>query len=178
MNLMSNTAASYQMGAGHGSLSTATGLYPVAVDKEPRLETSCTHLLRSCSIAHQIHVVSSPTCFLLPHRLSHACHLHLQPHHRSLPLLTLSSSLFLSPSQTSPLPSPQPGPQPDLLGTSGDYLRIWKVSDGEARLECMLNNVRAGDMAGMFVLRLCARITYNVSTYMGIRKCTHRHNVT
>ena len=40
-----------------GSLSTAT--CPVAVDKEPWLETSCTHWIRSCSIVHQIHVVST-----------------------------------------------------------------------------------------------------------------------
>ena len=31
----------------------------VAVDKEPRLETSCTHWIGSCSIAHQFHVVST-----------------------------------------------------------------------------------------------------------------------
>ena len=32
---------------------------PVAVDKETRLETSCTHCIRSCSIAHHFHVVST-----------------------------------------------------------------------------------------------------------------------
>ena len=31
--------------------------HSIAVDKEPRFETSCTHWIRSCSIAHQIYVV-------------------------------------------------------------------------------------------------------------------------
>ena len=35
----------------------------------------------------------------------------------------------------------QTGSLPDLLATSGDYLRIWRVSDNEARQECLLNNV-------------------------------------
>ena len=58
---MSNTAASYQMGAGRFKPWLFVNCYscycccPVAVNKEPRLETSCTHLIRSCSIAHQIH---------------------------------------------------------------------------------------------------------------------------
>ena len=56
MNLMSNTAASYPVGAGRFE---PWLFVPVAVDKEPRLETSCTHWIRSCSIAHQIHVVST-----------------------------------------------------------------------------------------------------------------------
>lgn len=30
---------------------------------------------------------------------------------------------------------------PDLLATSGDYLRIWKVEESGAALECLLNNV-------------------------------------
>mgnify|MGYP002715621066 CR=1 FL=1 len=34
------------------------------------------------------------------------------------------------------------GIYPDLLATSGDYLRIWKCTDTqETRLECLLNNV-------------------------------------
>lgn len=34
------------------------------------------------------------------------------------------------------------GTFPDLLATSGDYLRVWKVvSNSETRLECLLNNV-------------------------------------
>lgn len=34
------------------------------------------------------------------------------------------------------------GVYPDLLATSGDYLRVWRVNDsGETRLECLLNNV-------------------------------------
>ena len=38
----------------------------------------------------------------------------------------------------------QTGSLPDLLATSGDYLRIWQVSDNEARQECLLNNVSVG----------------------------------
>ena len=34
-------------------------------DKEPRLEMSCTHWIRSCSIAHQIHVVSTNAAMIL-----------------------------------------------------------------------------------------------------------------
>lgn len=30
---------------------------------------------------------------------------------------------------------------PDLLATSGDYLRLWRVGNGEVHQECMLNNV-------------------------------------
>ena len=30
---------------------------------------------------------------------------------------------------------------PDLLATSGDYLRVWRATDNETRLECLLNNV-------------------------------------
>lgn len=33
------------------------------------------------------------------------------------------------------------GIYPDLLATSGDYLRVWRASDTETRLECLLNNV-------------------------------------
>ena len=36
----------------------------------------------------------------------------------------------------------QKGGYPDLVATSGDYLRVWRVSDSEVRLECLLNNVR------------------------------------
>ena len=35
----------------------------------------------------------------------------------------------------------QKGVFPDLLATSGDYLRVWRVSDNDTRLECLLNNV-------------------------------------
>jgi len=35
----------------------------------------------------------------------------------------------------------QKGVFPDLVATSGDYLRIWRVGDPEVRLECLLNNV-------------------------------------
>ena len=31
---------------------------------------------------------------------------------------------------------------PDLLATSGDYLRIWRLNqDNESTMECLLNNV-------------------------------------
>jgi hypothetical protein len=33
------------------------------------------------------------------------------------------------------------GTFPDLLATSGDYLRVWQTSDNGTRLECLLNNV-------------------------------------
>ena len=41
----------------------------------------------------------------------------------------------------------QDGSRPDLLATSGDYLRLWRVSDEPGaqqgvRLEKLLNNVR------------------------------------
>lgn len=35
----------------------------------------------------------------------------------------------------------QKGVFPDLLATSGDYLRIWKAGEPDTRLECLLNNV-------------------------------------
>lgn len=34
------------------------------------------------------------------------------------------------------------GIYPDLLATSGDYLRIWKATETNAVLQCLLNNVR------------------------------------
>ena len=34
------------------------------------------------------------------------------------------------------------GSFPDLLATSGDYLRVWQINDHGTRLECLLNNVR------------------------------------
>ena len=30
---------------------------------------------------------------------------------------------------------------PDLVATSGDYLRLWRVNESQIRQECMLNNV-------------------------------------
>lgn len=33
------------------------------------------------------------------------------------------------------------GVYPDLLATSGDYLRVWRCVENETRLECILNNV-------------------------------------
>lgn len=35
----------------------------------------------------------------------------------------------------------QKGVFPDLLATSGDYLRVWRAREPETRLECVLNNV-------------------------------------
>ncbi|VDM02978.1 unnamed protein product [Schistocephalus solidus] len=37
------------------------------------------------------------------------------------------------------------GTCPDLLATSGDYLRIWKVGDNDVKMECMLNNNQNSD---------------------------------
>lgn len=34
------------------------------------------------------------------------------------------------------------GAQPDLLATTGDYLRIWKVEEDGVQLHKLLNNVR------------------------------------
>ncbi|CAG2174178.1 unnamed protein product [Oppiella nova] len=34
---------------------------------------------------------------------------------------------------------------PDLLATSGDYLRVWRAGDNETRLECLLNNNKNSD---------------------------------
>ncbi|KAH9366823.1 hypothetical protein HPB48_021127 [Haemaphysalis longicornis] len=41
-------------------------------------------------------------------------------------------------------PMPQ-GVFPDLLATSGDYLRVWRASGEETRLECLLNNNKNSD---------------------------------
>jgi DDB1- and CUL4-associated factor 7 len=30
----------------------------------------------------------------------------------------------------------------DLLATTGDYLRLWRVTPDDTKLECLLNNVR------------------------------------
>jgi len=47
----------------------------------------------------------------------------------------------------------QKGVFPDLLATSGDYLRVWRVaSETETRLECLLNNV-CGQL--MYILLMC-----------------------
>ena len=62
MKLMSNTAASYQMGAGRFEPWLFVNCYR---DKEPRLETSCTHWIESCSIARQFHVVSTDAAMSL-----------------------------------------------------------------------------------------------------------------
>ena len=37
------------------------------------------------------------------------------------------------------------GIYPDLLATSGDYLRVWKAGEPETRLECLLNNNKNSD---------------------------------
>lgn len=34
---------------------------------------------------------------------------------------------------------------PDLVATSGDYLRVWRVGETETRLECLLNNNKNSD---------------------------------
>ena len=67
MKLMNNTAAFYPMGAGCFKpwLFVNCCREPVAVDKESRLETSRTHWIESCSIAHQFHVVSTDAAMSL-----------------------------------------------------------------------------------------------------------------
>ena len=35
---------------------------------------------------------------------------------------------------------------PDLVATSGDYLRLWRVTESQVRQECMLNNVSLLEM--------------------------------
>lgn len=42
------------------------------------------------------------------------------------------------------IPDPK-GNCPDLLATSGDYLRIWRASDNDTKMECMLNNNHNSD---------------------------------
>lgn len=37
------------------------------------------------------------------------------------------------------------GIYPDLLATSGDYLRIWRAGEPDTRLECVLNNNKNSD---------------------------------
>ena len=37
------------------------------------------------------------------------------------------------------------GVYPDLLATSGDYLRVWRAGEPETRLECLLNNNKNSD---------------------------------
>lgn len=37
------------------------------------------------------------------------------------------------------------GIYPDLLATSGDYLRVWRAGDTEIKLECLLNNNKNSD---------------------------------
>lgn len=37
------------------------------------------------------------------------------------------------------------GVYPDLLATSGDYLRIWKIRETDCQLQCVLNNNRNSD---------------------------------
>ena len=34
---------------------------------------------------------------------------------------------------------------PDLLATSGDYLRVWRAGEPDTRLECLLNNNKNSD---------------------------------
>lgn len=99
----------------------------------------------------------------------------------SLPFPVLPSpfpSLSSTALSFTPLPFPQPGPQPDLLGTSGDYLRIWKVSDGEARLECMLNNVRTGHGWNGGGGVVCEGHWLYLHKHGQTCVCTHRHTVT
>lgn len=40
------------------------------------------------------------------------------------------------------------GRHPDLLGTTGDYLRLWEVGDAGTSMKCLLNNVRSSRGVG------------------------------
>jgi hypothetical protein len=53
----------------------------------------------------------------------------------------LSSRLLNNYCTCSHLFGGQKGVFPDLLATSGDYLRVWRAGEPETRLECVLNNV-------------------------------------
>lgn len=35
--------------------------------------------------------------------------------------------------------------RPDLVATTGDYLRIWRVGEGQTKLECLLNNNKTSE---------------------------------
>ena len=37
------------------------------------------------------------------------------------------------------------GTYPDLLATSGDYLRVWRAGEPETKQECLLNNNKNSD---------------------------------
>ena len=41
---------------------------------------------------------------------------------------------------------------PDLVATSGDYLRLWRVNESQVRQECMLNNVSSVAAFGVHLL--------------------------
>ena len=64
---------------------------------------------------------------------------------------TLSKTFIISPAaKTLYFFLLQKGVYPDLLATSGDYLRLWRVNENDTRLECLLNNVGDGRVSQCF----------------------------
>ena len=62
----------------------------------------------------------------------------------------------------------QKGGYPDLVATSGDYLRVWRVSDSEVRLECLLNNVR---ILSFYVIKLTKFCLSCILTVWSLQTC-------
>lgn len=62
------------------------------------------------------------------------------------------------------------GIYPDLLATSGDYLRVWRAGEPETRLECLLNNNKNSDFCApltsfdWFVQSFCYK--YDCQSYL------------
>jgi hypothetical protein len=51
------------------------------------------------------------------------------------------------------------GDKPDLLGTTGDYMRLWQVGEsGDVSLKCLLNNVTLPAPSPSFSSRLVTRV--------------------
>lgn len=48
------------------------------------------------------------------------------------------------------------GSRPDLLATTGEFLRIWQITEDNVRMELLLNNVRARPHACSLLLQLHA----------------------
>jgi len=60
------------------------------------------------------------------------------------------------------------GNSPDLLATTGDFLRIWRVSDDGVQLHKLLNNVRPARLSPTFgalsLVALCSALLWHLST--------------
>lgn len=41
------------------------------------------------------------------------------------------------------------GCRPDLVGTTGDYMRLWEVTEKGVQLKCLLNNVCSGHVMSL-----------------------------